>query len=128
MYTRNANNSAVIEPAINLSEQRDEDGPHRTLLWAIVGQAVEDASYIGWCVPNDCPYAKNCRRLKQQQRDWNYGTSPDEAMGQLRFMLGGGHAIVRRVEELRKAGIQVHVNLHYQDVQGRENIFGVGRE
>jgi len=100
MYTRNANNSAVIESAINLTEQRDEDNAYRTLLHAIVGQAVEDATapmpHPKW-VTRDCYW------------------TPDEAMVALKYMLGDKHAIVKRAEELRREGKRVHVNLHYQD-------------
>jgi len=115
MYSRNANNSAVIEPVENLTECRDDDGPYLTLLWAMVGQAVEDACQGGWCTAEKCPYSQKCRYLARQGHNWQDGSSPSEAMDSLRFILGDGHRIVRQVEKLRRECKRIHVNLHYQD-------------
>jgi hypothetical protein len=100
MYTRNANNSAVIEPVENLTEQRGGEWAYTTLLWGIVGQAVEDSTRLGmgrWERASDC--------------DW----SPDEAYAWLTRMFGPEHRIVRGVTALRAKGKRIHVNLHEQD-------------
>lgn len=100
MFTRNANGCALVGETENLTEQRDGDDGYTEMLWAIVGQAVEDSTRrgIGRCeCDRGCPW------------------SPDEAYGWLKKMFGPEHRIVRGVTTLRAEGRRIHVNLHYQD-------------
>ena len=82
------------------------------VLWAIVGQACEDATSLTYCEREGCPYAEQC---EVKLREIPFEESPSIALLWLKQTLGEEHLITRRVVQLRAEGKKINVNLHTQD-------------
>ena len=85
---------------------------YEALLWAVVAQAVDDATTVAFCRPATCPYERRCAYRRQQQQDWERGTGPDEAMHYLVRTFGSGHRLVHGVRAAIAQGRHVRVELH----------------
>jgi len=96
-YVRNGTHHTA--EVTNLTEQHVADDRHESLLWAIVGQACEDATSL----------------KAEPVRDSDCVWGRDEAMLWLTQTLGEEHRITRRVAHLRANGKRVKVNVHSQD-------------
>lgn len=98
--------SVHMSATVNLTEQHDNDDPYEVLLWAIVGQAVEDATRTRG--DTDCTW------------------TAAEAMSFLERMFGPTHKILRGVNGYRERGQTLKVNLHEQDNSAYGTVKGAG--
>ena len=101
MYVRDGTHH--MADTVNLTKGRVDDDRYEKVLWAIVGQACEDAT------------SKKAEAMKDGDCVWG----PDEAMLWLTQTFGEEHKIVRRVLQLRAEGTKINVNLHTQDTLKR---------
>lgn len=81
-----------------------EHSEYGNLLWAIIGQAVMDATSLAYCEVKGCPYAVTC---KTKRKLIPLEENPSIALQWLTRILGRKHMVVRATREARRNGREI---------------------